>query len=129
MSKKNKLLTILKEIAKVLNQKEDYKKKYNEIRIMRFKVQPYFGNLELLKKKKKEMVNTLWFLGKFEKIVNKYYSNISIDEVQKILDYVKTLKEVDLNEKEKTSIKEAIEENKALEMEIYQDPKNKKIIN
>lgn len=120
---------VLKEITKILSQKEGYKKKYNEVRLMRFKVLPYFGNLELLKKKEKEIVETLWFLGKLEELVNKYYSNISRDEIQKILDYVINIKELNLTRKEKEKIREIIEKNEVLEVEIYQDSGNEKIIN
>jgi hypothetical protein len=130
MNKKNKFLIILKEISKILSNKEGYKKKYNDIRMMRFKIQPYFGNLELLKINKKEMVNTLWFLGKLEEIVNKYYSNISIEEIQKILDYIKNnVKNTNLEKIEKNNLEKAIEETKVLEMEIFQDSQSKKIVN
>lgn len=130
MNKKNKFLIILKEISKILNKREGYKKKYNDIRMMRFKIQPYFGNLDLLKINKKEMVNTLWFLGKLEEIVNKYYSNISIEEIQKILDYIKNnVKNTNLEKIEKNNLEKAIEETKVLEMEIFQDSQSKKIVN
>ncbi|MGB9707259.1 MAG: hypothetical protein ACPL1D_00695 [Microgenomates group bacterium] len=129
MSKKNKFLIILKELTKILNQKDDYKKKYNEIRLMKFKIQSHFGNLELLKKKKKELIDALWFLGKLEEVIDKYNPKISIDELQKILDYVEKIRGTDLGETEKSSPKETGEENKVLAMDIYQDSQGKKIIN
>lgn len=131
MNKKNKFLLVLKKIKEILNKDYPLKKKYQEVQLMGFKIHPLFGNIELLKDKEKEFIDSLWQIGKIEEIIAKNYKEISIEELNIILQMIDFLKNNNpfIIKEQKLTDKSGKENKLDLEMEIYQDLNKKKVIN
>lgn len=131
MNKKNKFLLVLKKIKEILNKDYPLKKKYQEVQLMGFKIHPLFGDIELLKDKEKEFIDSLWQIGKIEEIIAKNYKEISIEELNIILQMIDFLKNNNpfIIKEQKLTDKSGKENKLDLEMEIYQDLNKKKVIN
>lgn len=135
MKRKNKFLLVLKKIKEALNKDYPFKKKYDELKLSGFKIHPIFGDIEILKKKEKELVSALWQIGKIEEIINKNYKNITVDELQAIFEFINFIKNKNQNfeiSEENFLSQKLKNKNKDLnlEMEIFQEESfSKKIIN
>lgn len=64
----------------VLNKKPTTQEMYEEVRMMRFKIKPVQGNIEVLNMKNERFIETLWSLGKLDEFYQRSVSSLSLPQ-------------------------------------------------
>jgi len=83
---------LLKNFQKIIKNKPSVEKMVEEIVMMGLKIKPVLGDVSLLDLSNKQIVETLWSLGKFDDFFQDYYDKLSEQEIAILLEYFDNLK-------------------------------------
>ena len=125
MVKKNNkdVVDIFSKLKKTLDIKPTMEKMYEEVRMMRFKIKPISGNIFLLKLKNRNLIETLWGLGKLDEVFQQEYKNVSSDQQEAFFRYFDNLYQHFQERLNNISASSELKTNlpQVLEMEIFKD--------
>ena len=125
MVKKNNkdVVDIFSKLKKTLDVKPTMEKMYEEVRMMRFKIKPISGNIFLLKLKNRNLIETLWGLGKLDEVFQQEYKNVSSDQQEAFFRYFDNLYQHFQERLNNISASSELKTNlpQVLEMEIFKD--------
>src|SRR3989344_1469946 len=124
MVKKNRdVVDIFSKLKKTLDIKPTMEKMYEEVRMMRFKIKPIAGNIFLLKLKNRNLIETLWGLGKLDEVFQQEYKNVSSDQQEAFFRYFDNLYQHFQERLNNISASSELKTNlpQVLEMEIFKD--------
>ncbi len=74
---KEDIISIFKNFQESLSKKPSLKQMYEELRMMRFRVRPMQGDVAMIDLENKELIETLWNLGKLDELYHREYPKLS----------------------------------------------------
>jgi len=125
------LMESLRSIKKILDNRPNSQEMLKEVRMMRFKIKPIFGNVTEIDLNDFRLIETLWSLGKLEEFVDREYRHISYKDRMTFIRILTSIKDRLKDNLNKIDIKRTNPRSAAslIEMEILREIPRKKQVN
>lgn len=123
------IIELIKIFQKFLDKKPPFKKMYEEVQMMKFKIRPIQGDLSRINFNNKEFISTLWSLGKLDEFFQKEFYKLTDKNKEiflKIFENIYEKYQIELN-RINLHIEKTSNNSGFLEIEIFKEVKNKKI--
>jgi hypothetical protein len=132
MPKKNTqdVLDILTQLQQhVLAKKPSHETMWEEVRMMKFKVRPLYGDISFLNVKNEKLIETMWSLGKLDEFFQKEYGKLPKDQKEvfsRMIDNLYATLQTQLNG---IQLKDEASPNvpQLMEMEIFREAPQRKL--
>jgi len=74
---KKNIFSLVSQLKQIFDNKPAQDKMLREVEMMRFKIRPVIGDISILNFKNKQLIETLWGLGKLDEFFKRNFKNIS----------------------------------------------------